>query len=127
MEIGRITAVRPEVIDKRLQLKAEIRCEEGRLTEAIFPQRETAALVPKFILLGSQKTASFGLLETIHSAASGLAIGRTVRIWEYNERLYCSFCSWRDVKFSADEFENADLTANNASKSRKQPKHSEIL
>lgn len=127
MQIGRITAVRPEVFEKRLQLKAEIRCEEGQMTEALFPQRETAAIVPKFILLGSQKTASCGLLETIHSTASGLAIGRTVRIWEYNDRLYCSFCSWRDVKFNTEEFESADLTANNASKSRKQPKHSETL
>jgi hypothetical protein len=69
--------------------------------EAYLPDRELSALLPRSLLVGPLRAAPHELLGTIGPILDRLLRGRTVRLWEYRDRSYASFLSWRSVRFQA--------------------------
>ncbi|MBT3273594.1 MAG: hypothetical protein HN368_10580 [Spirochaetales bacterium] len=104
MKYSYITDVQLDTSDSRLRIQVLIVDEDNDTRMAELPQREMSTLLPKTILLGDQKSISCELLSTIHSTLVRLITGRAVRTWEYQERLYCGFLSWRNISC---ECENA--------------------
>ena len=96
---GVIISTRAIIRNERLKIIAKIRDEEGKLFDALIPEREMAALIPRFVLLGEERKADKRLLETIHPIAKRMAEGRRVRLWDYNGSSYLSFLPWKVVHF----------------------------
>ena len=94
-----IINTRAIIKNEKLKIIARLRDEHGRVSDAYMPERETAALIPRFVLLGDSKTAESNLLETIHAIAERMSDGRKVRVWEYNEKRYFAFLQWGAVRF----------------------------
>jgi len=65
---------------------------------AYLPDRELSALLPRSLLVGPLRAAPPELLSTIRPILERLMQGRTVRLWDYRERRYASFLSWRAVR-----------------------------
>ncbi|MCK4541535.1 MAG: hypothetical protein KAU17_04775 [Spirochaetales bacterium] len=99
MKNGRIIHIQPEVRNNHLIVTAEVENGETKV-RAILPQRETATLVPRYILLGKEKQASHSLLLSISTLLLNFTIGRKVRLYEYQGVTYCGFLDWRSVKFT---------------------------
>ena len=97
--IYQIRDIRPEILDRRLRVFAEVEDVEGRLVIAELPQRELSALLPRAILLGDGTTPSPGIYESIAEILVRQLVGRGARLWEYNGRRYVGFLSWRSIKF----------------------------
>ncbi len=100
---GTIREVRPCLKDGRLKVVARVSTEEEGFKEAFLPDREVAALLPRSLLAGSCREVPDSLLDTLRPILHRLAAGREVRLWEYHERLYCSFPSWRGVRFEQEQ------------------------
>ncbi len=85
---------------KGLVVKAVLR-EDGReVPEARLPARETAALLPREYLAGEAASLPASCIEAADEILAKLIIGRRVRLWEYEGRVYFSFLPWRSVSAS---------------------------
>jgi hypothetical protein len=96
---GRIIDTRPIIRNKKLRIIASIETDEGNVSEAFMPDREVSVILPCSLLTGDKKCVTTTLLKTIESILKRMVNGRKVRIWEYQDRLYFSFLSWRQVTF----------------------------
>ena len=99
---GTVISVRSTLSDTRLRVTAQIRTEEGLTVEASLPDREVSAILPRSILLGRGAVASPSLLGTIEPILARMTEGRMVRIWDYKERRFFSFQSWKSVRFAEE-------------------------
>ena len=95
-----IVSTRAVIKAGHLELISKVRNEKGKRLDAVMFQREMAALIPRFVLIGKTRKASRSILETIQSIASRMTEGRRVRIYGYGDVFYYSFLSWEEVLFS---------------------------
>ncbi|MCD6120320.1 MAG: hypothetical protein J7K04_00615 [Spirochaetales bacterium] len=98
---GKVLAIKTAVKSEHIKVTARIKEQSGRVFSAGLPDRELSALVPRSILLGETSSAPENMLDVIESILCKAVRGRTVRYWEYQNREYFSFLSWRAVKFIA--------------------------
>ena len=96
---GRVRRIQPKVVDGRLKILTKVRTDDGPEIEAYLPDREVSALLPREILLGEETNPPRALLRTLADILKTSVHGRCVRVWEYQDRHYASFPSWRSVKF----------------------------
>ena len=96
---GTVLSVHPTLNDTRLRVSLQVKTQDGQVLEANLPDREVSAVLPRSVLLGSASAASPSLLGTIEPILARMTEGRGVRIWEYKERRFCSFQSWKGVRF----------------------------
>ena len=96
---GTVLGVRPTLSEGRLRVSLRVKSDDGQVLEAGLPDREVSAILPRSVLLGGASAASPTLLGTIEPILARMAEGRAVRIWEYKERRFCSFQSWKGVRF----------------------------
>jgi hypothetical protein len=101
--VGRVEEACPVLEGEHLKARLRVALPQGRSLEAWLPDRELAALLPRSILVGSERRASPQLLSTIEPMLGRLALGRQVRVWSYRERSYASFLPWRAVRFGEEE------------------------
>jgi hypothetical protein len=83
----------------RLVVKLSVLADREPRREAYLPDRELSALLPRSLLVGPLRAAPQELLGTIRPILDRLVRGRTVRLWDYRDRSYASFLSWRAVRF----------------------------
>lgn len=93
----RIQSVEVDTEEEHVRVYSHIVDEEGNGFRAELPQRELATLLPRNTLLGEENVVSPELLVTIQTTLTRLLTGRHVRVWEYSERQYFGFLSWRSV------------------------------
>lgn len=105
--MGRVEEARPVLEGERLKARLRVATADGQTLEAYLPDRELAALLPRSILVGSERRAPPELLSTIEPMLVRLAMGRQVRVWSYRERSYASFLPWRPVRFAAEPTQGA--------------------
>jgi hypothetical protein len=105
--MGRVEEARPVLEGERLKARLRVVTAAGQMLEAYLPDRELAALLPRSILVGSERRAPPELLSTIEPMLVRLAMGRQVRVWSYRERSYASFLPWRAVRFAAESPQEA--------------------
>jgi hypothetical protein len=96
---GTILDIRPQIKADKLKVMARIRTKDWGDVDACLPDRETAAFLPRSVLVGEGKTAPRTLLKTMLPILKRMSTGRLVRLWRYNDQYYFSFLSWRDVTF----------------------------
>ncbi len=89
----------PELDARRLKVRLMVRAAQGPPFAATLPDREVAAVLPRRLLAGSVSRVPVQLLGSIAAVLRRAVIGREVRLWEYRERTYASFPSWRPVRF----------------------------
>ena len=97
---GRIDAARVVVEGRRLKARLSVLVEGAGLQTAYLPEREVAALLPRDSLAGGACEAPEELLATLDRVLARLVLGRSVRLWSYQERWYASFAPWRSVRFA---------------------------
>ena len=96
----KIREIKADIEEGKLSITAAIQdINEGAVVDARLPARETAALLPREIILGSERTASPDLLAIIDDMLARLAVGREVRAWEYSGCTYFGFLKWGSVRF----------------------------
>jgi hypothetical protein len=100
---GVVVEITPVLVEGRLKVSARIRTNEEGELQAYLPDREVAAFLPRSLLVGRASQAPPGLLDTMRPILSRFAVGRQVRTWDYGEERYCSFPSWRSVRFREEE------------------------
>lgn len=83
----------------RLVVRLCLMADDGPELEAFLPDRELSALLPRSLLVGPLCAAPQQLLGTIGPILDRLVRGRAVRTWEFHNRSYASFLSWRSVRF----------------------------
>ena len=96
---GKVLRVRPSLKDERLKVVVRVRTGEGEEVDAFMPDRELSALLPRSVLMGDEKQAPRSLLKTLSAILKRSVQGRPVRLWQFREGFYCSFTSWRSVRF----------------------------
>ena len=96
---GRVLDIRPALVGEHLKVKADVDTGEQGIVEAFLPDRETAALLPRTLLVGSGNRAPTALLQTTRPILRRFVIGREVRVWEHEGSRYFAFLSWRSVRF----------------------------
>ena len=96
---GVVLEIGPELIDGRLRVTARVRTEEQGEVQAYLPDREVSAFLPRALLVGPASKAPRSLLGTLRPILQRFAVGRQVRVWEYQEGRYFCFPSWRSVRF----------------------------
>jgi inactivated superfamily I helicase len=99
---GRIVSVKPKILKQKLKVTVTVHTKKQGLLQAFMPNRELSALLPRCILLSDKKQALPELMPTISAMLKRIALGRTVRVWKYDEHYYFSFISWREVRFSEE-------------------------
>ncbi|MBA7622604.1 hypothetical protein ES703_29982 [subsurface metagenome] len=97
---GKIKSIQPVLIEGRLKVVASVATDTGEVKEAFLPDRELSALLPRAILSGQDKEVPKELLNTLEPIIKKMAAGRKVRMWNYQEKNYVSFLSWRSVRFA---------------------------
>jgi hypothetical protein len=85
-----------------LRVVASVQMDDGEVVEAQLPDRETAAILPRSILLADSSTAPASLLDTLAPIVVRMCDGRRARIWTYRQRRFFSFASWRSVPIVQD-------------------------
>ena len=99
---GTVVTVRPLLQGERLRVVARVRADDGETVEAHMPDREVAAILPRSVLVGTERHAPVALLETIRPILSRMTEGRRVRVWVFKDRRFFSFLPWRGVRFVPD-------------------------
>ncbi|MFO7849303.1 MAG: hypothetical protein R6V67_05020 [Spirochaetia bacterium] len=97
----KIHTIETRIEEKTLKVVATLKDSDGVQTEAYLPARETAALLPREIFVGKGESGSSSLFPLMKELLEKLTLGREVRVWMYEDRLYCSFPRWRKSDISA--------------------------
>lgn len=98
----KVKEIRSGVEEGKLCITADIQeISSGRVLEARLPARETAALLPREIILGDERESSTEILGLMNDMLMKLVTGRVVRAWEYADCTYFSFLKWGGVRFNA--------------------------
>ena len=95
---GVVVDVRATVAGERLRVGARVSTKDGMI-DALLPDREVAAFLPRSLLLAGKASAPRSLLTSLTLILRRFAVGRDVRVWSYEEARYFSFPSWRSVRF----------------------------
>lgn len=98
-----VQQIKPTVESGRLVVRLRLACAGRPCREAYLPDRELSALLPRCLLVGKLGAVPPELLDTIEPVLNRLVRGRTVRVWEYRDRSYAAFLSWRSVRFQAGQ------------------------
>ena len=99
MERGTVTTARPLLNGEHLRVVVEVRTGSDEVREVSLPDREVAAILPRSILLGGSCRAPVSMLGTLEPIVARMTEGRTVRMWQYGDRWFCSFLPWKSVRF----------------------------
>jgi hypothetical protein len=99
---GLIVQARAQLQGQRLKVVASVRLDEGGDVEAQLPDRETAAILPRSILLAGASKAPRQILDTLGPIIVRMCEGRRARVWTYKEKRFFSFQSWKSVRFLED-------------------------
>lgn len=99
---GKIKTIQAFLDKDKLRVAAQVDTGNGETLKAHLPDRELSALLPRSILIGKIKDVPRELLSTIDPMIRRLAAGRNVRLWQYEQRYYFSFLSWKNVRFLSD-------------------------
>lgn len=99
---GKIKTIQAFLDKDKLRVAAQVDTGDGETLKAHLPDRELSALLPRSILIGKIKDVPRELLSTIDPMIRRLAAGRNVRLWQYEQRYYFSFLSWKNVHFLSD-------------------------
>lgn len=91
----KIQSITTRIEEEKLKVVVITEDSEGECAEAYLPARETAALLPREILKGRREESGGSLFSLMNELLEKLTLGREVRVWEYGDRLYCSFPRWR--------------------------------
>lgn len=94
-----VQGVEAEVVNGRLVVRLQLSPGEQPGREAYLPDRELSALLPRSLLVATPAAAPRELLGTIVPILDRQVRGRAVRLWDYRNRRYASFLSWRSVRF----------------------------
>lgn len=108
---GVVVDVRATVAGDRLRVGARVSTKQEGLVDALLPDREVAAFLPRSLLLGGAGDAPRSLLASLTPILRRFTVGRDVRVWSYEEARYFSFPSWRSVRFRAGDEAAADAEA----------------
>ena len=95
---GVVVDVRATVTGERMRVGARVSTKDGMI-DALLPDREVAAFLPRSLLLAGKGSAPRSLLASLTPILRRFAVGRDVRVWSYEEARYFSFPSWRSVRF----------------------------
>ena len=86
---------------------------DAEAQNALIPDRELSALLPRSILAPQPTAARAEVADTVAGILRRTVLGRRVRTWEYEAIRYLGFLSWRAVRLAAPdrriEVQNADL------------------
>jgi len=94
-----VTRINAQIVQQRLYVQASLGQVGGDTEiEAYLPARETAALLPREILIGKGSGAPETILDIMNELLEKLASGRTVKIWEYQGKIYFSFLKWNTLR-----------------------------
>ena len=113
---GTVVQVRPELLEERLKVVASVKADTGEIVEAHMPDREVSAFLPRSVLLGTGTSAPASLLDTLGPILARMTEGRQVRVWQYRERWFFSFPTWRRVRFIAEAVADTQGSAAEAPK-----------
>lgn len=108
---GVVLDISPELMEGRLKVSARVRTDEQGELQAYLPDREVAAFLPRALLVGRASKAPMSLLATMEPILRRFAVGRQVRVWEYQDGRYFSFPSWRSVRFQDSESDERAISA----------------
>lgn len=100
---GVVVDVRAAVVGERLRVGARVSTKHEGVIDALLPDREVAAFLPRSLLLGGAADAPRSLLASLTPILRRFAVGRDVRLWSYEQTRYFSFPSWRSVRFRAED------------------------
>jgi hypothetical protein len=100
---GKIVSVKPKILNQKLKVTVTVHTKKQGLLKAFMPDRELSALLPRSLLLADKKQALPELIPTISAMLKRISLGRTVRVWKYDEQYYFSFIPWREVKFGEEK------------------------
>jgi len=88
-----VTRINAQIVQQRLYVQASLGQVGGDTEiEAYLPARETAALI------GKGSGAPETILDIMNELLEKLAAGRTVKIWEYQGKIYFSFLKWNTLR-----------------------------
>ncbi len=93
-----VKQINTEVEQQRIFVTAILLSQEGTEIKGFLPARETAALLPREIILGEGARASHNIRTVMNELLQKLASGRKVKIWEYQGKIYFSFLKWTTVR-----------------------------
>lgn len=101
--IYEIRDIEAEIFNQKLYVRATLYSSE-RNEELIgyLPARETAALLPREILVGRGASAPDTIIDIINELLGKLAAHRQAKIWEYQGAHYFGFLKWSSVTITAD-------------------------
>jgi hypothetical protein len=97
--LGKIVFIRPFVRKGKLLVRTLVQFHERSVIEALLPERELAALVPRSLLLFTAKEAPVAMLEIIGSILRRMTLGRIVRLHRHGDEWRVTFLSWSPVRF----------------------------
>ena len=100
---GVVVDVRAAVVGDRLKVGARVNTPDEGVVDALLPDREVAAFLPRSLLLGARGEAPRSLLASLTPILRRFTVGREVRIWSHRAERYFAFPSWRSVRFRADD------------------------
>ena len=102
---GMVVDVYSLAVGGRLRVEARVKAQNGEICTAVMPERELSTILPRSILIGDEKKVSIQFLPTINAIVKRMAVGRNVRLWNYRDRSYFAFLSWRGVTITEDALE----------------------
>ncbi len=101
--IYEIREIEAEIVDQKLYVRARLWSEEkNEELTGYLPARETAALLPREIIIGRGATAPDTIVAVMNELLGKLAARRQAKIWEYQGVIYFGFLKWSSVRFKAD-------------------------
>ena len=100
---GRIDGVEARLEKQRLKVRVSVTVEKEGTRHAYLPEREVAALLPRNLADVSGGRPPEHLLATIETILARLLRGRSVRLWQWQDRSYASFPPWRNVRFAGPD------------------------
>jgi hypothetical protein len=99
--IYEIRSIEAEIVQEKLYVRADLHnTENHQQIVGYLPARETAALLPREIIIGKGTTAPESIVDIINELLAKLAAHRQAKIWEYQGTIYFGFLKWRTVRIN---------------------------
>ncbi|MFO7731428.1 MAG: hypothetical protein R6V86_11770 [Spirochaetia bacterium] len=97
-----VTRIGVEVKQQKMHVCAKLRHNvDSTEIDGYLPARETAALLPREIIIGTEAGAPEAVLDIMNELLEKLAAGRSVKVWEYQDKTYFSFLKWNTVRIAS--------------------------